>query len=84
MLFRSPDEIIFAALFREPHRLTVFAQELAAQFHSFYKQCRVLDEADLPLSLARLYLVSATRITVRNLLTGIFGISAPEAMSREH
>lgn len=83
-LLSYPDEIIFAALFREPHRLTVFAQELAAQFHSFYKQCRVLDEADLPLSLARLYLVSATRITVRNLLTGIFGISAPEAMSREH
>lgn len=75
-----PDELIFAAHVQEPHRLTTYAQELAAAFHSFYKQCRVLDESQPELSLARLALAQATRQTLHNLLTGIFGISAPESM----
>lgn len=79
-LLSYPDELIFAAVVREPHRLTTYAHELAAHFHSFYKQCRVLDEANLELSQARLVLTQATRIVIRNLLTGIFGISAPESM----
>lgn len=79
-----PDEIVMAAIFREPHRLATYAQELAALFHSFYKQCRVLDEKQLELSRARLVLVQASRIVIRNLLTRIFGISAPELMLRDH
>lgn len=75
-----PDELLFAAHVKEPHRLTTYAQELAAAFHSFYKQCRVLDDSNLDLSLARLALAQATRQTLHNLLTGIFGISAPESM----
>jgi len=78
-----PDELSLAALYREPHRMATYAEELAALFHSFYRQCRVLDESNLPLSQARLALAQAARLTIRNVLTGIFGISAPEAMSRE-
>lgn len=79
-LLSYPDELAFAAVQREPHRLTTYADELAALFHSFYKQCRVLDDKNLELSAARLALTQATRIVVRNVLTGIFGISAPESM----
>lgn len=79
-LLSYPDEILFAAVVREPHRLTNYASELAALFHSFYKQCRVLDESQLELSQARLVLTQATRIVIRNVLTDIFGISAPESM----
>lgn len=75
-----PDELLFAAHVKEPHRLTSYAQELASAFHSFYKQCRVLDESKPELSLARLTLAEATRQILNNLLTGIFGISAPESM----
>ncbi len=75
-----PDELLFAAHVKEPHRLTTYAQELASAFHSFYKQCRVLDESQPELSLARLALAEAARQTLYNLLTGIFGISAPESM----
>ncbi len=75
-----PDEIAFAAHVKEPHRLTTYAQELAAAFHSFYKQCRVLDDSKPELSHARLALARATQQTLHNLLTGIFGISAPESM----
>ncbi|HEY9839322.1 MAG TPA: arginine--tRNA ligase, partial [Candidatus Obscuribacterales bacterium] len=79
-LLSYPDELIFAAVLREPHRLTTFAHELSASFHQFYKQCRVLDEQNPELSRSRLVLTQATRIVIRNLLTGIFGISAPESM----
>lgn len=75
-----PDELVFAAICREPHRLAAYAQDLASNFHSFYKQCRVLDEKNPELSLARLYLAQAARIVIRNVLTRIFGITAPEAM----
>lgn len=78
-----PDELVLAALYREPHRMASFAEELAALFHSFYRQCRVLDENNLPLSQARLALAQAARLTIRNVLNGIFGISVPESMSRE-
>jgi arginyl-tRNA synthetase len=73
-----PDEIVGAAINREPHRMTRYAHELASQFHSFYNSCRVLTD-DKQLRDARLLLVDATRITLRNVLE-ILGISAPERM----
>jgi arginyl-tRNA synthetase len=73
-----PDEIIGAAISREPHRMTRYAHELASQFHSFYNSCRVLTD-DQDLRNARLLLVDATRITLRNVLE-LLGISAPERM----
>lgn len=79
-LLRYPEEVAYAAKIREPHRLSAYAQEVAAQFHSFYKQCRVLNEGNESLTLARLALTRATRIVLRNLLEDIFGISAPESM----
>lgn len=81
-LLSYPDEVVFAAVMREPHRLATYAHELAGQFHSFYRQCRVLDEKQPQLSQARLALTHATRIVIRNVLTGIFGISAPEWMEK--
>lgn len=85
-LLSYPDELKFAAGQREPHRLATYAQDLAALFHSFYKQCRVLFEKDdvtaeeIALSLARLNLVKATQVVLRNVLVDVFGISAPEVM----
>jgi len=73
-----PYEITAAAEGREPHRLTRYAQELAAAFHIFYAECRVLGQ-DADLAAARLCLVLAVRAVLRNLL-GILGVSAPESM----
>ena len=73
-----PDEIEGVALSYEPHHLTRYAHELASLFHSFYNSCRVLtDEQDL--RRARLYLVNAARITLRNVLL-LLGVNAPEKM----
>ncbi len=73
-----PEEIVGAAVNSEPHRLTRYAHELASLFHSFYNSCRVLTDEE-ELRKARLLLVDAARITLRNVLTMI-GVSAPERM----
>lgn len=73
-----PEEIAEAAVGYEPHRLTYYAHDLASLFHSFYNSCHVLtDEEDL--RKARLLLVDAARITLRNVLL-LLGVSAPERM----
>lgn len=73
-----PELVVGAAKALEPHRLTKYAHELASSFHSFYTQCRVLN-TDKELEQARLALVNAVRITLRNVLN-IIGIKAPERM----
>jgi arginyl-tRNA synthetase len=73
-----PEAVEVAARRREPHRMTRFAEELASLFHSFYRDCRVVSE-DEALTQARLHLVGATQIGLRNVL-GFLGVSAPESM----
>ncbi len=73
-----PDIVRETALAKLPHRLTIYARELATIFHNFYQKVRVLGN-DTELSLARLTLVDATRIVLRNVLE-LLGISAPERM----
>lgn len=77
-LAEFPEVIIGAADAREAHRITRYLNELATLFHSFYTRCRVMTE-DRPLTLARLVLVDATRVVLRNALT-LLGVSAPEHM----
>ena len=48
-------------------------------FHAFYRDARVIDEAEPDRSAARLALVAATKTTLANAL-GLLGISAPESM----
>lgn len=70
--------LISAAESLEPYRLVDYLRELAACFHKFYAQHRVLSE-DLPLTQARLCLVDAVRIVMRNGLQ-LLGASQPESM----
>ena len=73
-----PNEIAYAAEELAPYRLARYATDLATMFHSFYNSCRVLTD-DAALKNARLVLVNATRITLRNVFT-LLGVSAPERM----
>jgi len=72
-LLTWPDVVLDAADKRLPHRITEYGKELATVFHSFYEKCKVLG------SPARLALVDASRITLRNVLE-LLGISSPEKM----
>jgi arginyl-tRNA synthetase len=78
IILRWPDAVREAAEALEPHRLAFYTDELAAAVHRFYKNCRVVTD-DVPLTAARLRLVSAVRQTLQNAL-GLMGVSAPERM----
>ena len=68
---------------RAPFRLTHFAEELAADFHSFYQACQVLPSEGRPvdpeLSRARLAACDAVR-SVLALVLSLIGVSAPQSM----
>lgn len=76
-----PEVVEQAAENLAPHHLTYYAQDLAAAFHSFYKECRVVssDPADSELNKARLKLVSAAKIVLAKTLR-LMGMTAPERM----
>jgi arginyl-tRNA synthetase len=63
----------------EVHKLPYYAIKLADKFHSFYADCRVIDEANPELTQARLSLVNAVRIVLAETLR-LIGVSAPEKM----
>jgi len=77
-MLELPEVIEAAVLALEPHHLPHYALELASEFHSFYTQCRVVSD-DPALTRARLKLVDAARITLRNTLD-LIGVRAPEQM----
>jgi arginyl-tRNA synthetase len=73
-----PEVVEVAARLRAPHRITKYAEELAAQFHAFYRDCRVVSD-DAALTQARLHLCKAAQITLANALR-LLGVSAPDSM----
>jgi arginyl-tRNA synthetase len=78
-IVRLPEVVEDAAASEETHGVTAYATELATTFHAFYRDARVIDEAEPDRSAARLALIAATKTTLANSL-GLLGISAPEAM----
>jgi arginyl-tRNA synthetase len=76
-----PGSVATAAELRAPHRLTHVVQDVAARFHRFYTECKVVDLEAPEVSQARLWLAAGTKQVIANLL-GILGVSAPESMER--
>ena len=79
-LAEVPAVIAKAAALRAPHRVAHASQDLAARFHRFYTECRVVSD-DSARTQARLWLCRASGSVLANLL-GILGVSAPERMDR--
>ncbi len=77
-LAEFPDEIRVAAAALEPSRITRYAMDTAALFHSFYNACHVRTE-DKELAASRLKLVECTRVVLQNALR-MLKVSAPEKM----
>jgi arginyl-tRNA synthetase len=77
-----PAVVATAAELREPHRVARYLEDLAAAYHRFFDNCRVLPQGDEPiteLNRARLWLNDATRVVIANGLD-LLGVSAPERM----
>ena len=77
-LAEAPSVIMRAAANRAPYRLTKYLQDVAALFHQFYHQCRVVSD-DKQLSEVRLILCDGTAQVIKNVLW-LIGVSAPEKM----
>lgn len=73
-----PQTIAISAKHKEPHRLITYLNDLAAMFHKFYHDCRILGESNT-LAHARIMLLKAVVQVLANGLT-ILGLSAPEKM----
>jgi arginyl-tRNA synthetase len=79
-----PELVEGCALSLEPHRITVYLNDLVSNFHRYYHlgklegTHRVVTE-DRELSTSRLWLVNTIRIVIHNALS-LMGVSAPENM----
>jgi arginyl-tRNA synthetase len=78
VLAAYPETVETAAALLEPHRIPFYLKELASAFHSYYNKHRVLTD-DSELTAARITLMLAVRIVIRNGLT-LLGVSAPAHM----
>jgi len=82
LLAQYPRVIAAAAQMRQPHRVARFIEDLSAQFHRFYNDCRVLplgDEKPTQLNSARATLSLAAAQVISNGLD-LLGVRAPERM----
>ena len=77
-LIKFPEVVEDTANDYQVQGLPQYATGLATAFHQFYRDCKVLSEVE-GLQGARLALVSATKIVLKNTLS-LMGISAPEKM----
>ena len=73
-----PQEISDSALTFDPSKITKYVISVASSFHTFYNAKRVKVE-DEKLMKARIMLIKATKITLKNALD-VLGISAPDRM----
>ncbi len=74
-----PDEVAEAAERRGPHRIAVYALELAQVFTAFYRDCKVVGSEPEEVESFRIALSAATR-TVIALSLDLLGVSAPDRM----
>jgi arginyl-tRNA synthetase len=77
-LLQFPELVKGATGALEPHRLAYWLQQLASEFHAWYKNHRVIQD-DARLMNARLALCATVGTVVRNGLD-LLGVSAPESM----
>jgi len=77
-IFDYPEEVEKAATNFAPQLIAKYAYDLAAEFHGFYRDCRILG-VDSELAKARLALIKITAHTIKHALN-LLGVSAPESM----
>ena len=78
-MLELPEVVALAAVQLAPHYLTFYAKELAAIFHAFYRDCRVVVPEEPGQTRARLMLARAAQLTLARVLA-LLGVAAPERM----
>jgi arginyl-tRNA synthetase len=77
-LYEFPEDVLYSAENFEAHRITTYLEELAALFHRFYTECRIIG-SEKNLAEARISLCIAAQQVIRNGLS-ILGVTAPQKM----
>ena len=78
-LLAFPAEVAEAADRRAPHRIAVYALELAQTFTAFYRDCHVVGAEPRAVESFRIALSVASQRTIARALD-LLGVSAPETM----
>jgi arginyl-tRNA synthetase len=78
-ILELPEEVREAGARRAPHRLTTYGHEVAADFHAFYRDCRVVGAEPRELENLRLCLCLACQQVIARTLD-LLGVEAPERM----
>ncbi len=78
-LLEFPGEVREAAARRAPHRICAYSTAVAADFHGFYRDCKVIGAEGEGVERSRLALALLVKHTIAGSL-GLLGISAPERM----
>jgi arginyl-tRNA synthetase len=78
-LLAFPEEVAEAAERRAPHRITVYALELAQVFTAFYRDCQVVGAEPAELEDWRLRLCVVSKRTIARALD-LLGVRAPDEM----
>ena len=79
LLSEFPDKMEEVLRSLEPRKIATYLEEVAAAYHKFYGNHKVIDTQNLALSASRKKLCEATKIILKNGFS-ILGISAPERM----
>jgi arginyl-tRNA synthetase len=77
-IMEYPQWVVESGRTYEPHRIVIYLQSLAANFHLFYSKHRILD-APAEIAQARLGLALGVKNVIRNALA-LLGVSSPEQM----
>jgi len=62
-----------------PHHITTYLIEVASDFHSYYEKNRIIDESNINLTSARLFILKGIKNTLKKGLD-IIGVNAPQKM----
>ncbi|MDD9911752.1 MAG: arginine--tRNA ligase [Alphaproteobacteria bacterium] len=74
-----PQMLEKASVAVEPHRIAFYAMDFAAAFHSWYNAEKFLDAENLPATYARLLVVQAAQLVLKDVLA-VMHVTAPEKM----
>ncbi|MBC7786664.1 MAG: arginine--tRNA ligase [Methylophilaceae bacterium] len=77
-LSEFPEVVSNAANDLAPHSIATYLKDCASDLHSYYNETKFLVD-DLPTKLARLALIAATQLVLKNGLD-LLGVSAPQKM----
>jgi arginyl-tRNA synthetase len=78
LLLRFPQIVSMSAAAYAPHHICEYLRDVAAQFHKFYHDCRIVGTEE-PIQTARIALAIATKRILANGCK-ILNVSAPESM----